>query len=111
MRTFLLLLVLALAAQARPRLEVADNTRGRARALAGKGFAFFGDHRLPILGRVSMDSFSVDISAVAAGDIAEGDLIELIGPHQSADEVAAIAGTIGYEILTSLGRRYRRVYL
>lgn len=84
---------------------------GWRRALAGKGFAFFGDHRLPILGRVSMDSFSVDISAVAAGDIAEGDLIELIGPHQSADEVAAIAGTIGYEILTSLGRRYRRVYL
>lgn len=83
---------------------------GWRRALASKGFAYFGDHRLPILGRVSMDSFSVDLSGIGDGLVAEGDLIELIGPHQSADDVAALAGTIGYEILTSLGHRYRRAY-
>jgi len=76
----------------------------------GAGAAYFGDTRLPSVGRVSMDSFSVDVSALPAGTLAEGDLLELIGPHQSADEVARAAGTIGYEVLTSLGRRYYRVY-
>ena len=76
----------------------------------GAGAAYHGDTRLPSVGRVSMDSFSVDISALPAGTLAEGDLLELIGPHQSADDLARAAGTIGYEVLTSLGRRYHRVY-
>jgi alanine racemase len=77
---------------------------------AGAGAAYFGDTRLPSAGRVSMDSFSVDVSALPDGMLAEGDLLELVGPHQSADDVARAAGTIGYEVLTSLGRRYHRVY-
>ena len=76
----------------------------------GAGAAYHGDTRLPSVGRVSMDSFSVDISALPAGTLAEGDLLELIGPHQSADDLARAAGTIGYEVLTSLGHRYHRVY-
>lgn len=76
----------------------------------GAGAAYFGDTRLPSVGRVSMDSFSVDVSALPAGTLAEGDLLELIGPHQSVDDVARAAGTIGYEVLTSLGRRYHRAY-
>ncbi|MCM5558217.1 alanine racemase [Pleomorphomonas sp. JP5] len=76
----------------------------------GAAAAFHGDTRLPSVGRVSMDSFSVDISALPVGTLAEGDLLELIGPHQSADDLARAAGTIGYEVLTSLGRRYHRVY-
>jgi len=76
----------------------------------GAGAAFFGDVRLPSIGRVSMDSFSVDVSALPEGALAEGDLVELIGPHQSVDDLARTAGTIGYEVLTSLGRRYTRVY-
>lgn len=80
------------------------------RALSGVGAAWFEGHRLPIAGRVSMDSFSVDISALPEGRLCEGDLVELIGPHQSADDIADAAGTIGYEVLTSLGRRYRRLY-
>jgi len=77
---------------------------------AGAGAAYLGDTRLPSVGRVSMDSFSVDVSALPEGALAEGDLLELIGPHQSVDGVARAAGTIGYEVLTSLGRRYHRVY-
>lgn len=39
-----------------------------------------------------------------------GDWIEILGPHQTVDDLAARAGTIGYEILTSLGPRYKRDY-
>ncbi len=66
--------------------------------------------RLVFIGRVSMDSIILDISALPGG-LAAGDLVELIGPHQSVDDVAALAGTIGYEILTALGRRFHRVYI
>lgn len=76
----------------------------------GAGAVYFGDIRLPSVGRVSMDSCSVDVSALPVGALAEGDLVELIGPHQSVDDVARAAGTIGYEVLTALGHRYHRIY-
>ncbi len=83
---------------------------GWLRSLSGQGAAWFGEARLPIVGRVSMDSIIVDISALPEGALAEGDMVELIGPHQTIDDVAHAAGTISYEILTSLGQRYHRVY-
>ncbi|MBN9019111.1 MAG: alanine racemase [Rhizobiales bacterium] len=83
---------------------------GWPRRLAESGAAYFGDRRLPIIGRVSMDSFSVDISALPGDALKEGDRLELIGPHQSADDVARAAGTIGYEILTSFGKRHHKIY-
>jgi alanine racemase len=72
--------------------------------------AWLGDTRLPFAGRVSMDLIILDISAIPDGRLKPGDTVELIGPQQSIDEVAAISGTIGYEILTSLGNRFWRVY-
>ncbi len=84
---------------------------GWPRSLSGRGAAWLGDHRLPILGRVSMDSVVVDVSHVPAGLAVADAPVELIGGHQTVDDVAEAAGTIGYEILTSLGRRYRRVYI
>ncbi len=63
----------------------------------------------PVLGRVSMDAVIVDISGAPAPP-APGDVMEIIGPHQSVDDLAADLGTIGYEILTGLGPRYHRVY-
>jgi alanine racemase len=77
------------------------------RSLSGQGAVYLGDVPLPILGRISMDSMVVDATGI---DIAPGDLVELIGPHRSVDEVARDAGTIGYEVLTSLGRRFERRY-
>ncbi|WP_442581598.1 alanine racemase [Mesorhizobium sp. ASY16-5R] len=74
-------------------------------------FAFLAGQRLPFVGRVSMDSIILDISALPPGSLAPGTLVELIGPHQSVDEVAAQAGTIGYEVLTSFGSRFHRVYV
>ncbi|WP_217573952.1 alanine racemase [Mesorhizobium sp. GbtcB19] len=73
--------------------------------------AWFEGMRLPFIGRVSMDSIILDISALPAGRLGEGDLVELIGPLQSVDDAAGHAGTIGYEILTSLGARFHRRYV
>lgn len=73
--------------------------------------AWHGDTKLPFAGRVSMDSIVLDASALAPGTLAPGDLVEVIGEHQTIDDVAALSGTIGYEILTGIGRRFHRVYL
>ncbi len=72
--------------------------------------AFFDGVRLPFVGRVSMDSIILDISALPPDTLDHGALVELIGPHQSVDEVAAQADTIGYEVLTGFGRRFHRIY-
>lgn len=84
---------------------------GWLRHLSNKGAAFYGDVRLPIIGRVSMDSITLDVSALPEGTLQLGSLVELIGPHQTLEQVAQDAGTIAYEILTSLGNRYHRIYI
>lgn len=72
--------------------------------------AFFGDARLPFIGRVSMDSIILDAPDGAIAP-AEGDMVDLICARQTVDDVARTAGTIGYEILTRFGRRFHRRYL
>lgn len=83
---------------------------GLPRSLSNRGAAWFGGARLPIAGRVSMDSITLDVTALPEGALKLGDWVELIGPHQSLDDIARDAGTISYEILTSLGARYHRIY-
>ncbi|MBI3703247.1 MAG: alanine racemase [Rhizobiales bacterium] len=78
--------------------------------LAPGGDAIVADQRCPLAGRVSMDLLAIDISALPEGAVRRGDLATLIGGEITVDEVAIKAGTIGYEVLTSLGRRYHRVY-
>ena len=84
---------------------------GWPRHLSNRGAAYYGDTRLPIAGRVSMDSMTLDVTALPEGTLTYGDTVELIGPHQPLEAVAADAGTIAYEILTSLGHRYARVWI
>lgn len=84
---------------------------GLPRHLSNSGAGYYGDMRLPIVGRVSMDSIILDVTALAPGTLKLGDMVELIGQHQTLEMIASDAGTISYEILTSLGRRYRRRYL
>lgn len=84
---------------------------GYLRSASNHGAAWFGEHRLPQVGRISMDSAVFDVSALGPDELGPGALVELIGPHQPVDAVAAEAGTIGYEILTSLGRRFHRRYV
>jgi alanine racemase len=84
---------------------------GLPRSLSNRGAVWFEGTRLPIVGRVSMDSIIIDISSLPDGAIELGSLVEIIGPNQTLDDVASDAGTISYEILTSLGDRYRRRYV
>jgi alanine racemase len=87
-------------------LGYADGWPRRAR-----GAAFHAGARLPFVGRVSMDSIVVDVSALPAETLHPGELVEVIGESQTVDDVALLAGTIGYEILTGLGRRFHRRWI
>jgi alanine racemase len=66
--------------------------------------------RCQLAGRVSMDLLAIDITALPDHTVRRGDLVTLIGGGIGVDDLAAAAGTIGYEVLTSLGNRYHRVY-
>jgi alanine racemase len=78
---------------------------------AGQGaLAFLGDHVLPILGRVSMDLIVFDVTNLPDGAVRRGGFVELIGERFTIDDAARLAGTIPYEVLTSLGKRYHRIY-
>jgi alanine racemase len=82
---------------------------GYLRCLSGQGVAAYRDMILPMVGRVSMDLITLDVTD--APGITPGETVQLIGgAAPSPDDLAARAGTIGYEILTSLGDRYRRAY-
>ncbi len=80
---------------------------GIQRALSHKATLWAEDIPCPLVGRVSMDLLTIDISDVPH----DPDMLDLIGPHQSIDDVANVIDTIGYEILTGLGHRYARRYL
>jgi alanine racemase len=72
---------------------------------------FLGPHPAPIFGRVSMDLITIDVTSVPESFAARGQWVELIGPNVSAQEFAARAGTIDYEVLTNLGSRALRRYV
>jgi alanine racemase len=81
---------------------------GYHRALSNTSTARFDGMPVPLVGRVSMDLTTFDVTEVPAQP---GDHLTLIGPHYGPDALAIDAGTNGYEILTSLGRRYQRRYI
>ncbi len=83
---------------------------GWLRSLSRRGCGYVGGVRVPLLGRVSMDLATFDVSAVDPAQARPGATVELLGPHYGVDDAAADAGTIGYEILTALGARHHRVY-
>lgn len=79
---------------------------GLIRAMGGTAQAFAEDIPCPLAGRVSMDLITVDVTDLPRVP----DQMEIVGPAQGIDRLAEAAGTIGYEILTSLGARYVRRY-
>lgn len=83
---------------------------GWMRSLSQRGSGRLAGVRVPLLGRISMDLASFDVSAVDPSIARPGCFIELLGDDYGIDDAAADAGTIGYEILTLLGRRYHRIY-
>jgi alanine racemase len=79
-----------------------DGTRGADVVIAGQ--------RCPVAGRVSMDLLAVDITDLPANAARRGQMATLIGDGITVDELGHHFGTIGYEVLTSLGPRYTRIY-
>lgn len=75
------------------------------------GFVAFGSKRAPIVGRVSMDLITVDVTGIDDPAPQRGDWVDLVGPELPIEMVGRAAGTIGYEVLTRLGPRFHRVYL
>jgi len=87
-----------------PRASGASNEkRGMEAVIAGK--------RCPAVGRVSMDLIVFDVTDLPEGKAKRGDLATLLGEGISVDDLAAPSGTVGYEVLTRLGSRYRRTYI
>lgn len=80
-------------------------------AIAPGGHGTVAGHKVPIVGRITMDLTTFDITDVPEGLVRTGDYISLFGDGISLDGAARAAGTIAYELLTSVGKRYERRYL
>jgi alanine racemase len=84
---------------------------GYFRALVNRSIVHIAQQPVPVIGRISMDLVTIDVSDVAEADCQPGATVEVLGSHLSPDDLADRARTNGYEIMTSLGRRYHRVYI
>ncbi|MGY2047745.1 alanine racemase [Methylobacterium sp. JK268] len=84
---------------------------GYPRAGSGRAEAIVAGIRCPLVGTISMDLVILDVTAVPPEAATRGAPATLIGDSLDVDEVGRRAGTIGYEILTNLGRRYARHYV
>jgi alanine racemase len=84
---------------------------GGMRLLSNRGSVLLHGQQAPIVGRVSMDTITIDVTGINAERAVNlGKTVDLISPLQSVDTVAKLADTIDYEILTSLGSRFHRTY-
>jgi alanine racemase len=102
-------------AQAREGSKLATVSMGYAdgylRSLGSSGFGILDGLKVPVVGRVSMDLTTFDVSNVPESAAQPGAFIDIISHVVTVDDVARAAGTIGYEILTALGNRFHRRYL
>ncbi len=93
-------------------LGYADGVPIGGSGIGGRGAeVFVGGISCPLVGRISMDLSIADVTHLPMGALQAGDMVEWLGPHADIDALAARCGTIGYEILVNLGRRYRRHYI
>jgi alanine racemase len=83
---------------------------GWLRSSSHRGTVGIAGHRAPVVGRISMDLMTIDVTGIDHAIAHPGALVDLLDEACGVDEVAAAAGTIGYEILTAIGRRALRVY-
>ncbi len=79
-------------------------------ATDGPACVFIAGHYAPIIGRISMDMITIDLTDVPAEIALEGQRVELMGDNITVDDIARWSGTIPYEVLTGLGSRYARLY-
>jgi alanine racemase len=83
---------------------------GLLRSLGNRGSATIAGQKAPIVGRISMDLLTLDVTDLDPETTRPGGFATLIGPGHDVNAIAAEAGTSGYEIMTALGGRYHRVY-
>lgn len=83
---------------------------GYPRALGNRGRVYLGGVLAPVVGRVSMDLLTIDVTGVPEDAVFPGAMVELLGEHVAIDALAEAADTISYELLTRLGARWRRRY-
>lgn len=83
---------------------------GYPRSLGNRGYGVVHGQRVPVVGRVSMDSLVVDVTRLGEGKLSPGDFVQLLGDEVDIDELARLGGTISYELLTGLGARLERRY-
>jgi alanine racemase len=97
--------------QGRLAIVAAGYADGLFRSLSNRWHGFIGGSQVPMVGRVSMDLTIFDVTGVPSEMARPGAHVELIGPSNTVNDMGRAAGTIGYEVLTALGRRYCRRYL
>ena len=83
---------------------------GYFRTLINRTHVHLAGRKVPVIGRISMDLVTIDVTDVPEDESQPGALVEVLGPHLTADDLAEHARTNAYEVMTALGRRYARVY-
>ena len=83
---------------------------GYLRSLSSNSYVFFNGIKMPVIGRISMDCITIDISSSPTGSIKLGEFIEIIGNNFTIDDIAKAANTVPHEILSGLGKRHFRQY-
>ena len=84
---------------------------GYFRTLINRTHVHLGGHRVPVIGRISMDLVTIDVTDVPEAESQIGAAVEVLGPEMTADDLAEHARTNAYEVMTALGRRYARLYV
>ncbi len=84
---------------------------GYFRNLVNRTHVHLAGHTVPVIGRISMDLVTVDVTDVPEELSQPGMTVEALGPHLTADDLADHARTNAYEVMTALGRRYHRAYV
>lgn len=83
---------------------------GWLRSSSHRGTARIAGKLAPVVGHISMDLVTLDVTGHDPANLRAGQFVDLIDEHYGVDDAALAAQTIGYEILTSLGGRFHRVY-
>lgn len=75
------------------------------------GYGFINGARAPMVGRISMDLITIDVTDFPEENVRPGTYVEILGENVTIDQLGAASGSFGYEILTGLGNRYRRRHI
>jgi alanine racemase len=83
---------------------------GWPRNLSNKGSAYIANHKVPIMGIISMDMLALDVTTIPDAELSKATEAEFLNASQTVDDIARECGTIGYEIFTGIGNRVQRIY-